>query len=749
MDQVRIDFLVTANMSGMHKQVQALNAELMQTAGTVNLLDKNLSKLDVMSAHRQFGQMITQSGMWDQQVVSLDTHTKQFADSLSRARLSGRQYWTESMKYMRGARGEIAALAREQVRMQNSVLTPLGRGPGGQMQAGVSTPTGLPTDVATGIRVANKEWEIFNRTAQQGATQMVNWGKNTQWAGRQLMVGFTVPLMIAGGLAAKTFKDLDEQLVRLTKVYGSGFTFGDEYAKQAAVVRDAGMKMAEDMAKAYGQAGTETIELMADLAAIGLEGEDLARMTEQTTRLATLGEVDRQQAMDATISMQTAFKMSTQEVAREVDFLNAVENQTSATLQDLTQAIPRAGTVVEGLGGSMEDLALYMVAFREGGVSAAEGANALKSGLSSIIAPPKAAIEFLKELGINLPGIVNKNAGDLTGTIMEFQGALMGLDKLAQQQAITKLFGKYQFARMSAFFNNLGAKGSQTLEVMQLMGAEASTLQKAADQEIAAGAQSASGQWKRQWESFKVSIGQIGEEILGWGTKILSVLNKVFGFIADNDWLLSIVKWGGLAAAAIGPVIMMMGLFGNMAGMILKGVLRLTNAFKVWRSGKGISKTFEMMTAESFAADQGLDRLTQSMYEQKTAMDVMEAAARKYAAALEQIVATSAGVKPMAASIADAAVADAAGLGSPVGGALGMTPSGYVRGHLAPLNPGAVGEKDIFRQMYVDEFKLTGSDARGVLAGERAPNMAGLGYAYVSEQQNSLASNNMPSFAGD
>jgi TP901 family phage tail tape measure protein len=642
-DQVRIDFLVTANMSGMHKQVQALNAELMQTAGTVNLLDKNLSKLDVMSAHRQFGQMVTSSGMFDHQIVSLDTHTKQFADSLSRARLTGRQYWQESTRYMRGARTEIAALAREQVRMQNSVLTPMGRTASGQMTAGVTTPTGLASDVGTKLRVANKEWEIFNKVAQQGSTHMVNWGKNTQWAGRQLMVGFTVPLMIAGGLAAKTFKDLDEQLVRLTKVYGSGFTFGDEYAKQALVVRDAGMQMAKDMAAAYGQAGDETIALMADLAAIGLEGQDLARMTEQTTRLATLGEVDRQQAMDATISMQTAFKMSTEEVATSVNFLNAVENQTSATLGDLTTAIPRAGTVVKALGGNMEDLSLYMVAFREGGISAAEGANALKSGLSSIIAPPKAAIEFLKEFGINLPNIVNQNAGDLTGTILEFQQSLMGLDKLAQQQVITKLFGKYQFARMSAFFNNLGAKGSQTLDVMKLMGVEASTLQKAADQEIRAGAESASGQWDRQWNKFKVTIAEVGKEIIGWGTTVLKILNKAFGFIADNSWLLDIVKWGGLALAAIGPVVMMMGLFGNIIGTVLKGILRLINGFKAMTSGGGISKTFEMMTAESFAAENSIDMLTGSIYDQTKAIDVITQAAKEYAVALEQI-ATNSGI---------------------------------------------------------------------------------------------------------
>lgn len=646
MEQVRIDFLVTASMGSLHKQVQTLNAELMQTASTVNLLDKNLNKLDVMSANRQFGAMVTSSGMFDHQMVSLDAHTKKFADSLSRARLTGRQYWQETTGYIRGQRTELSALAKQQVRMQNSIATPIGRGPGGAMTAGVTTPLGLASDMGTKLRVASKEWEIFNTVAQQGATHMVNWGKNTQWAGRQLMVGFTVPLMIAGGLAAKAFMDIDKQLVRLTKVYGSGFTFGDAYIKQTEEVRKAGMKMAEDMAKSYGQMGDETVGLMADLAAVGYQGEDLARMTEQTTRLSVLGEVDKQESMKATVALQTTFKMSTDQVAESVNFLNAVENQTSASLGDLIEAIPRAGTVVEGLGGSVQDLALYMTAFREGGISAAEGANALKSGLSSIIAPPKAAIEFMKEFGINLPGIVQKNAGDLTGTIMAFQKSLQGLDDLARQQVITKLFGKYQFARMNAFFNNLGAKGSQTLKVMDLMKTDTVTLSKVADQEIATIQESASGRWNKAWAQFKVTVAEVGQSILGWGTTALNILNKVFGVIGDNQWLLEIVKYGGAALAVIGPIVMLMGLFGNMAGMITKGVLRLINAFKVAGSDGGIKKRFEMMTTESFAAEAGLDKLTESAYDQTKAMEVLAQASKEYAMTLKEIAANSAMIGP-------------------------------------------------------------------------------------------------------
>ncbi len=91
---------------------------------------------------------------------------------------------------------------------------------------------------------------------------------------------------------------------------------------------------------------------------------------------------------------------------------------------------------------------------REGGINASEGANALKSALASLINPTDVAVGKFQTLGIDLLGIVNNNAGDLTGTLMTLQAALDNLDPLQKQQAIEQLFGKFQFARLNALFEN-------------------------------------------------------------------------------------------------------------------------------------------------------------------------------------------------------------------------------------------------------------------------------------------------------
>ena len=140
--------------------------------------------------------------------------------------------------------------------------------------------------------------------------------------------------------------------------------------------------------------------------------------------------------MKATLSIQTAFCKNTEELAESIDLLNAVENQTSTTLDDLVTAIPKAGPVVKALGGDIQDLALYLTAMREGGINAAEGANAIKSSLASLINPTKVAKDMFMGFGIDLVGIVDKNAGNLTGTIMALKDSLDSLEPLQRARAI-------------------------------------------------------------------------------------------------------------------------------------------------------------------------------------------------------------------------------------------------------------------------------------------------------------------------
>ena len=73
---------------------------------------------------------------------------------------------------------------------------------------------GIKLDADT-MRVFNQQASITNQRLQlmyknldNAATGLINWGKNVQWAGRQLMIGLTLPLTLFGAARSRSIQRL-------------------------------------------------------------------------------------------------------------------------------------------------------------------------------------------------------------------------------------------------------------------------------------------------------------------------------------------------------------------------------------------------------------------------------------------------------------------------------------------------------------------------------------------------------------
>ena len=616
----------TANFSSLTAQLQAVTSQLLKLQATTIGLNKNLtSQVGVMN--RQFDETMRSTGQFARHFVTLTSDVSKFGQNLDSGRMKLGQYFRTWQGHTQKTSSLVRDLAKQQVMLENSIIQPLGKNAQGLMQYNVMVQSGL--DVTKNkSALLRQELSIMNKVMMDGSNQLINWGKNTQWAGRQLTVGLTVPLAAFGMAAAKAFKEADEGLVRLTKVYG-GLTATS--AADLLKVRKDVSSLSRELASTLGANFTETIGLAADIAATGKEGADLLESTRQTTRLAVLGEVDRQEAMKATLAIQTAFSQNSQELAESIDFLNSVENQTSTSLADLVEAIPKAGPVVKALGGDIQDLALYLTAMREGGINASEGANALKSALASIINPTKVAKEQFMGFGIDLGGIVEKNAGNLTGTVMALKDSLDSLEPLQRARAIEQLFGKFQFARINALFENLGKEGSQTLQVLDLMKASTKDLASISERELKTMTESASGKYRRALESVKADLAVIGEQFLKVGTFVLNAIDGIVKFIGNLPGpIKAVLGFIGSLTAVAGPIIMLTGVLANFFGYIIKGILALKN---IGKGGTG----FKLLTPELMAASSAAKNVEQSFYSDTKAAATFSDAVLTLAASFEKL----------------------------------------------------------------------------------------------------------------
>ena len=528
---------------------------------------------------------VNATGQFTASIQRVKTTTESFTQALEKNKLSMGQYFryaagsTQTFgKMFRGEFDTIDKVARERVKTLQTQYIKLGRDASGAMQAIAVRPQVLDMkDLGTQTAIAAQKQQLFNQLMKQGSTNLLNFGKNTQWAGRQLMVGFTIPLGIMGAAAAREFSKIEEQVLRLERVYGDFTTTVAD--TEAATEQIKGL--ATEFTK-YGIAVEKTIGLAADAAAMGQVGAGLVAQVSEATRLATLGGVSQQQALGTTISLTSAFGVATEDLAKKTDFLNAVENQTITSIEDLTEAIPKAGPVIQQLGGNVEDLTFFLTAMREGGINASESANALKSGLASLINPTGEANEMLAGFGINLQGIVEANKGNVKGIVIDFAKALDTLDPLNRAQAIEQLFGKFQFSRLSTLFQNVIAEGTQASRVLELANASSAELAALSERELGKIEDSPLYQYQGAIERFKASLAPVGEEfmkavtpIINFGTQLLDAFN---GWSDGAKQFTVIVT---AAVAGIGPIFLMtFGLLANGLANIVKGALVVRTGFK-------------------------------------------------------------------------------------------------------------------------------------------------------------------------
>lgn len=459
------------------------------------------------------------------------------------------------------------------------------------------------------------------------ATSIVNLGKNTQWAGRQLVVGFTVPLTIAAGAATMAFANLEKQMLRFGRVYGDINTGNKELADMTKQVRAAALEWTK-----YGVAVSDTAEIAASAAGAGMTGSKLLSQINAATKLAVLGEVEKQAAFKATLALQSTFKQSNQELGASINYLNMLENQTIVTLQDMTAAIPKAATVVAGLGGSIKDLGTFMAAMEEGGVKANEAANALKSGLGSLLNPSKAAQDALAGVNVSLDTLWKESESNGEGVIHVVEELGSALDKLGsvqRQRIIEELFGKHQFARMNALLTNINS-GVQAQQAKKVGGTSQIEAALVAQKELnKVGASTLT--------KFQASIKRIQNAIAPIGESIMQLLTKVVNFGAKmaesfNNLPDVMKKFALGAVAAIGIVaptlLMLLGQAQNLFG----------NFLKLRGAVMGFGKNLKWVSSESMILSDSIMQVTGNVTAQNTQL-------ARNAALWAKITGTAAGIK--------------------------------------------------------------------------------------------------------
>lgn len=582
---IGIQFNVTANGAQAINVINGLNSAVRALSANVN----SLNALNVASLTRG---IIAPKFAWQEGLKQTD----QLVKNIQKGKLSAGEFFDV-------LKNRTNELATHQARISRAFATPL---------AGGATAVTIPsirdmTALASATEMANRRLAVQSEILHGLGQKVQDWGKNTQWAGRQMMVGMTVPFVMGAAAAAMYANKIDASMVRVEKVVNEpleGF-------------REKALGTAKEITNAMGQTVESSLAVMSELAAAGQSGKTLQDLTKLSQTLAVLGDMDQEASIKGLISMQQIWKMNTDELSESIDYLNYVEDQTPTKLQDLVDAIPIAGVQVAQLGGTLQDTTVLLAAFRQTGIDTVEGANAIKTAMNRILSPTRGAAETFKELtGKDLPALVKATEGKPLETFQALSDTIMGgnIALADQQRIISKLVGTYQSSRITALMRGLQDDTGAVAATREISGQSPDQWAAKTAKSLKAITDSASGQWRIAIESFKVEFIETGNIILKIATGIVSAATKVFSFfneLPEGVKTFLLVSAGVMALA--GPITMIVGILGNFFGTLTKVLAVFT----------GMRSKYKSMTIEEKAAELAAGNLNNKMLSQADTAQIL------------------------------------------------------------------------------------------------------------------------------
>lgn len=458
--------------------------------------------------------------------------------------------------------------------------------------------------------------------------QLIATGKNVQWAGRQVMIGLSLPLLALGAAATRGAEEFDKQMTRMVKVTNlAGVGMRDEMGRitQTYQVGSENMKLAIDsierqadrlagIGASMGFMANETSKLAAEFSQMGFAGVALDGLSEATLRLSRVSGADLTDAMNLTRLAAMAFGKEIGEgdnsLIGSFSRLNMIENRTSLSLAEMAGAIPIVAGVAKNLGIEIETLGGMLALMKDKGIAAREGATSLRTGLIRLVQDATdPAIEAFDKLNINITELQEANRGNVFGLITDLSHLLYDLQNAGEGAAqktelfiaaIGKMVGTRAAARFTSMLEGLGrdvemytdiVNGVEVQQFRFVEGVDESGDAFRAMSPAIMDANVAMRQFLFEEERVNTSLAGTAEilraelnlELRRFGRQLLPIKNAIMEFARDlirgfnnlsERTRTTIIAFAGMVTV-LGPLTMIFGVVLNAVGQLISLFARM------------------------------------------------------------------------------------------------------------------------------------------------------------------------------
>lgn len=376
-------------------------------------------------------------------------------------------------------------------------------------------------------------------------------GKSMTSAGSTLTKTVTTPVLGLGTAAVKVTSDFESAMSKVSAI--SGATGGD---------LDALNKKAQEMGAKTKFSATESAEAFTYMAMAGWKTEDMLSGIDGIMSLAAADGLDLATTSDIVTDALTAFGLSASDSGHFADVLAKASSNANTNVSMLGESFKYAAPVAGALGYSAEDTAIALGLMANAGIKGSQGGTALRGSLTRLIKPTDEAAVLMEQYGLSMTNADGsmKSLGEVMNMLRDKLG---GLTEAEQAQVAAQIFGQEAMSGMLAIIN---ASDSDYAKLTDAIYDADGAAQQMADTML----DNLSGQLTLLKSALEGLAIQFGEILMPYIKQFVTWLQNLTQKLQEltPEQKEQIVKWAAIAAA-IGPVLMVLGKLTSSVGSII------------------------------------------------------------------------------------------------------------------------------------------------------------------------------------
>jgi TP901 family phage tail tape measure protein len=415
---------------------------------------------------------------------------------------------------------------------------------------------------AKDLQRAQRELDALAKQADTLSNRMNAVGGAFQSAGRQISaVGstmtrrVTLPIVGAGVAAVKTAMDFETSFAQIEGLVG---VTGDELD----VLRQAAVELGPAFGKSAGEAG----EALFFITSAGLRGQEAIDVLESSLKASASGLGDVATIADLATSVMNAYGSETVSASQATDILTAAVREGKLQPDELAGSMGRVLPIASAMGISFEEVGAAFASMSRTGTNASEAATQLRGIMTSLLKPSVQAEEALGEMGLSSAGLREQ---------IQDEGLLSVLETLTEAFADNETGAEAVFGNVRALSGVMDLMGSNVEGTRQIFANMADTtgiLDSAFDSVSDTGA----FKFSQTMAELKAVLLEVGQIVGPFALQLVESFKGVLETFRElsPEQQEQVVRFFAIAAA-VGPVLIIMGKLITAVGSLIKGAVLL------------------------------------------------------------------------------------------------------------------------------------------------------------------------------